>query len=110
MWDVFYTARPYLDTAPDGYPREVYFLMRGDRVRVVSRESDGSDVVRFEAGPYRPSPTGRDDRGMADDVQAFAVAYVERPEEFGREPTDVGQVHAAWWRAHGDAIACEVGE
>lgn len=103
MWDTFYTVRPYLDTAPSDYPREILFLANGDHVRVVSRESDGSDVVRFQAGPYRPGIHSTE-QSMADDVAGFALAYVERPDEFDRTPNDTEQVHGAWWRTHGDTI------
>ena len=67
--------------------------------------SDDSGEVRFTFNDYRPSVYTRDDtRAMCGDLASFALAYVERPDEFGREPDDTEQIHAAWWRQHGDAI------
>ena len=79
-------------TAPNGTELATVFIT----------DSDG--VCRFIGKRYRPSPLGRTDREMCADVIGFALAYVERPDEFGREPDDSEQLHAAWWRQHGDAI------
>lgn len=107
-----HTSTPYRDTAPAGYPREVLCQIGADdrTVRVLSIEADGSEVTRFEDGPYRPSPMGRDDRGMANDILSFAQAYAERGEEFDRDPADLDQVHAEWWATHGDALTLDTSD
>lgn len=102
-----FIAQPYIPNAGPDYPASVRFEHSDGRVKVVSVESDGSEVVRFDAGPYRMGAAASwADARMASDVVGFAVAYVERPEEFDRDESDTEQVHAAWWRRHGDALAC----
>jgi len=110
MWHTFYTVSPYLNTAGAPYPRAVHFLMHddGSSVRVVSEEYDGSTVVRFQGERYRPASS--EPCAMADDLVGYAVAYVERPEEFARSPDDTEQVHAAWWEEHGDTLSCCTGD
>lgn len=113
-YHTFLTVTPYLDTAPAGYPRAVIFrvamIQAQPWLSVVSVEADGSEVERFEGGPYRPGGGEWDDRRAAEDVTGFAVAYVERPEEFDRPPSAREQhpTNAAWWRAHGEALSCEL--
>ena len=81
----------------------------GDRVSVVSHGLGGSEVERFRSRGYRPGACVSTVERMADDVIAFAVAYVERPEEFDRsaDDGDIEQEPAnrAWWLAHGGALA-----
>lgn len=108
-FDTIYTVTPYLDSAPADYPRAVHYQIGHDdrTVRIVSVESDGSEVIRFEAGPYRPSGrSAADYRRMADDIAGFAVAYVQRSEEFERGPEDTEQApeNRAWFYRHSDAI------
>lgn len=99
--------RPYL---PGFHFDCVGVLIDDDRVSVVSRELDGSEVVRFRSRGYRPGLFTTTDEQQAEDVIAFALAYVERPDEFDRstEDGDIEQEpgNRAWWQAHGDSLAC----
>lgn len=78
-----------------------FFLSRYDRYGypVYHGTVRNNRVTVFEIVDYRPSPIGqRTARDMANDIVSFAVAYVERPDEFDRTPVDREQVCAAWWR------------
>jgi hypothetical protein len=85
---------------PDGVRFEVNHR---DYVRVVNAEGD----VVFQEGPYRPAG-GLNEAGQAEDIVAFALAYVERPDDFGRASDEYEQVHAGWWRRHGEAISMDL--
>lgn len=80
----------------------------GDRVSVVSHGLGGSEVERFRSRGYRPGLSARDIRSQAADVVAFAIAYVERLEEFDRsaDDGDIEQEPAnrQWWIDHGDNL------
>lgn len=106
MFETFYTAHVGRYT--------VHFQMNPrDTVRVVTYLSDDQNgVTRFEAGPYRPGMGVRSAAGEAHDVCQFAMAYVERPEDFDRLPydTEQGAECSAWWRNYGNALACECGD
>ena len=76
-----------------------------DQYRVTVRNNR---VTVFESEGYRPSPVRRGQgtpRSMANDVCGFALAYCERPEEFGRYEREREQVCAAWWRVNGDNLS-----
>ncbi len=77
---------------------------------VVSIDTDGAVTERLRWAGYRPGLSARTEREMADDIVGFAMAYVERPEEFDRSPDDTEQVHAAWWLGHGDDVSCITGD
>lgn len=99
--------RPYL---PGYHFDYVTVTIDDDRVSVVSRELDGSEVVRFRSRGYRPGLFTTSIEQQADDVIAFALAYVERPDEFDRsaEDGDIEQelANRQWWQAHGDSLTC----
>lgn len=85
----------------DRYNRQQYL------VYVYLARHGRPDRVLFSGGPYTPSPRHADNtRTWVSDVVGFAVAYVERPEEFDRAADDKEQLEAAWWRTHGDMLAC----
>ena len=68
-------------------------------------------AVVFDGADYSPSPLrdgAGDVRAWAEDVVSFACAYVERPEEFSRSASEAEQIHAAWWRKHGDVLSAEL--
>ena len=97
-----HTINPYLP----GHGPEVTFRFGESLSGLYNGDiSDDTGVIRFTFRRYWPGHhTSRDIRAMCEDVASFALAYVERPDEFGREPDDTEQLHAAWWRQHGDAI------
>lgn len=113
-FNTLHRAEPYLDSAPVDYPRAILYQLGSDgsTVRIVSVERDGSEIVRFEGERYRQGGGGWSDRRMAADAAGFAVAYVERPEEFERGPDDVEQSpdNRAWFYRHGDALASDDSE
>jgi hypothetical protein len=65
---------------------------------------------RFTWTGYRPGLSARTERDYANDIVGFAMAYVDRPEEFDRSPDDTEQLCDVWWMEHGDVIACETGD
>lgn len=96
-----HTIKPYLP----GHGPEVTFTFRdGSHGGYDGDVSDDTGAVRFTFRCYRVGLGRNYHRSMCEDVASFALAYVERPDEFGREPDDTEQIHAAWWRQHGDAI------
>lgn len=110
-FNTLYSEEPYLDSAPVDYPRAILYQIGTDgrTVRIVSRERDGSEIVRFEGGPYRQGAGGWSDQRFAADIAGFAVAYVERPEEFERGPDDTEQSpeNRAWFYRHRDSLASD---
>lgn len=75
-------------------------------VHLISGRKAGERICIFDSDGYRPGVFARTARQWAEDVVGFALAYVERPAEFARRPTDPEQVNAAAWNRYGDALAC----
>lgn len=71
---------------------------------VVSVATDGTRTTVFQGSDYYPA-SGLAEWQRADDVVSFALAYVERPEEFDRAADDLEQIHREWWIKNGDALS-----
>lgn len=80
----------------------------------VTKMSGGVASVVFRAEDYRPSPFHADPstdgtlRAWASDAVGFAMAYVERPEEFDRTPQDVEQATREWWLLNGESLSLDL--
>lgn len=106
---------PSIDLSPylPGFAFDhVTVTIDGDRVSVVSTELDGSKVVRFRSRGYRPGACVSTVEQMTGDVISFAIAYVDRPEEFDRsaDDGDIEQEPAnrQWWTEHGGALMMDL--
>ena len=79
----------------------------------VTPSSCGGGVV-FRGEDYRPSPFHANPsvdgtlKAWASDAVGFAMAYVERPEEFDRTPQDVEQATREWWLLNGEALSLDL--
>jgi hypothetical protein len=84
----------------------------GGRYSVGISKMSGGVVFRGE--DYRPSPFHADPstdgtlRAWASDAVGFAMAYVERPEEFDRTPQDVEQATREWWLLNGESLSLDL--
>lgn len=78
---------------------------------IVSIDPDGAVTERFRWTQFKPGAGAiTEPRHFAAIVLGFIAAYVERPDEFDRQPGDTEQLHAAWWLQHCDNFACETGD
>lgn len=105
--------QPRLDTPPEEFRFLFWQEGRHDRhgaplYRVEVR--CGGRLI-FADTRYRPSPipvgppySVAEMRLWAENMASFALAYLERPEEFSRVPEDLEQVHRAVWEQYADEL------
>ena len=111
------TFRIALQSWRDTPPEEFRFLFWQEG----KHDRHGAPVYRVEVRcggrlifadtRYRPSPihagppySVTELRRRVEDIASFALAYLERPEEFSRAPEDLEQVHRAVWEQYADEL------
>lgn len=108
---VLATCAPYLP----GYGFRAELQTDGTRYRLVSFDCSipgetrwhpptgdyGDPVVRAECVVSDVRHDG-EDHELAEMLCSFWTAYVERPEEFERDPESLEQVNRDWWTRNGD--------
>jgi len=101
-----HTLTPYLPG--HNFDRVVVKITDDGWVFVYCCELDESTTLRFCSPHYKPAP-GRSEEGQVADVIGFAMAYIERPEEFDRAGRlEQWPENREWWLRHGEALLCEV--
>lgn len=84
---------------------ENYYIVEltDDLVCTIRAEYAVGDCARYVVGgDYELH--ARNDYQIFQDLIVFTRAYVDRPEEFERNPTDTEQENADWWRTFGEHV------
>lgn len=100
-----HTIKPYLPGF--NFDRVVVKITDDGWVFVYCCELDESTTLRFYSSHYKPA-AGQSEEGQVADVIGFAMAYVERPEEFDRAGRlEQWPENREWWLRHGEALLCD---